>query len=581
MYKTDHFSCQVTIIVITIASSCQLQVNVIVAMNIFLFSILTLSLTNVSLGDVPPDYETSGLFKCPTWHYLDPVGKCRCGSQLQGMIKCEPKRRVQLISFQCMTYDNISDVTVTGSCPYSRLMSVDKFYVKPPADVTELNNFTCGRLKRRGLLCSHCEDSLGVAVLTYSYECTRCLGNFHGWLLYFTLALVPITLFFLIVIFCNIQATAPHMNTMLCGIQIVLYNFNTHPSVFYTNRNYVLITYLTILGIWNLDFFRYIYPPFCISIHFSTLQVLAFEYIIAFYPLLLIIITYIGIELYDKNYRVIVLMWKPFNWCLSQVQKYYSLDLNSVKYSIINAFASFFVLSYSKILFTCCNIISFTQKFAIDGSIIQENNINYYLFYNASVAYFSPQHKPYFIFATTILTFFHIFPMFLLFVYPTKTFQKTIGYFTQVRWHFLHVFMDSFQGCYKNGTNNTRDYRYFAGIYLLIRIVFHFPDVFGIGYRQIIMKAIKFLMPFIASFLFGILRPYKNDIYNRLDCGYLGLLAFSEFWVLVSAFIAQVPMILLYVTASIPVIHTFLFLAYSIFLKVSPRCLNKKVIAIS
>ena len=40
-----------------------------------------------------------------------------------------------------------------------------------------------------------------------------------------------------------------------------------------------------------------------------------------------------------------------------------------------------------------------------------------------------------------------------------------------MRWQFLHTFADAFQGCYKNGTYSTCDYRYFAGLYLFFRIV--------------------------------------------------------------------------------------------------------------
>ena len=39
------------------------------------------------------------------------------------------------------------------------------------------------------------------------------------------------------------------------------------------------------------------------------------------------------------------------------------------------------------------------------------------------------------------------------------------------RWLALHAFADVFQGCYKNGTNGTRDCLYFAGLYLVLRIV--------------------------------------------------------------------------------------------------------------
>ena len=157
----------------------------------FFFFVLAIS---VSSGYSSPECEASKL--CPTWHCLNPVGTCKCGNQFQDMIKCEPKRRVRLLIWQCMTYDNISSVTVAGSCPYSKLVDINEFYVQQPESVNELNNFTCGWLQRRGPLCSHCEDSLGVAVLSYSHECTRCLGNIYGWLLYFTLTLVPTTVFF-------------------------------------------------------------------------------------------------------------------------------------------------------------------------------------------------------------------------------------------------------------------------------------------------------------------------------------------------------------------------------------------------
>ncbi len=70
------------------------------------------------------------------------------------------------------------------------------------------------------------------------------------------------------------------------------------------NYNYLILFMVTIGGIWNLDFFRYLYPPFCISPHYSTLSVISFEYIIAFYPLVLVFLTYISIELYDRDYAV-------------------------------------------------------------------------------------------------------------------------------------------------------------------------------------------------------------------------------------------------------------------------------------
>ena len=69
-----------------------------------------------------------------------------------------------------------------------------------------------------------------------------------------------------------------------------------------------------------------------------------------------------------------------------------------------------------------------------------------------------------------MLTVFAILPTLLMLLYPTRTFQKCLNC-CGLRCLPLHIFMDAFQGCYKNGTDGTRDYRYFAGLYLLFRFL--------------------------------------------------------------------------------------------------------------
>ena len=61
-----------------------------------------------------------------------------------------------------------------------------------------------------------------------------------------------------------------------------------------------------------------------------------------------------------------------------------------------------------------------------------------------------------------MLLLFVLLPTLLLILYPFRWFQKCLN-FIPVRWYILHTFMDSFQGCYKDGTQpGTRDYRWFA-----------------------------------------------------------------------------------------------------------------------
>ena len=69
-------------------------------------------------------------------------------------------------------------------------------------------------------------------------------------------------------------------------------------------------TTLALYGLWNFDFFRTFYSDICLGIGF--LPTLALDYVIAVCPLLLMAITYLLVKLYDKNYRVIVIMWNPF-----------------------------------------------------------------------------------------------------------------------------------------------------------------------------------------------------------------------------------------------------------------------------
>ena len=71
----------------------------------------------------------------------------------------------------------------------------------------------------------------------------------------------------------------------------------------------------TVYGVWNLDFFRSLYKPFCIHPSLTMLQVMALDYIIAAYPLVLIFMMYAMVEMYDRNYRPLVLMGRLFHHC--------------------------------------------------------------------------------------------------------------------------------------------------------------------------------------------------------------------------------------------------------------------------
>ena len=538
-----------------------------------LFFLLLLIPCSEASGDI--QYQEESDIKemiCPTWYHTNSAGQCECGVRLRDKVICKPNKTVATIAWTCMSYDNKSKVTVAGKCMYSPLGSYNNdFFIEQPIAVTELDSFTCGWLNRTGLLCSHCRNwSHGVAVLSYRYECVECLGSIYGWLLYFTLVLVPVTIFFLIIIVCNIRATAAHMNGFICIVQIALYSINGLISGINTNFEKFAAT---LLGIWNLDFFQYTFPPFCIDKNYSTLRVLSFDYINAFYPLALLIITYICIELYDKNYRLFRAVWLPFGSCLSFIQKHLSVKLHiNAKLNVLNAFATFIILAYCKILYTNFILLSPTQLYENNGY----SSGTRYTLYNASVPYLGEDHKPYFILAIIVLLVFNIFPMFLLLLYPTKPFQKLLNCFPRMRWDYLHIFMDCFQGCYKNGTNNTLDYRYFAGLYLLIRFISHMSKIHSDWSYSMIIRAILCLT---VSILFGVLRPYRKDFYNRLDCAFFGLLTLDAVCILGNEYIIhlQVFSVIVYFFGIIAVSYTLFILLQNLLSIVCPQSLIVKL----
>ena len=73
-------------------------------------------------------------------------------------------------------------------------------------------------------------------------------------------------------------------------------------STYDPNKYLKLIIYILsiIYGIWNLDFFRMIYKPFCLHPSISILQIICLDYAIAIYPLMLVFFMYLLIKFHER-----------------------------------------------------------------------------------------------------------------------------------------------------------------------------------------------------------------------------------------------------------------------------------------
>ena len=82
------------------------------------------------------------------------------------------------------------------------------------------------------------------------------------------------------------------------------------------------------------------------------------------------------------------------------------------------------------------------------------------LCFNPNIKFYSPEHIVYLIIPLTVLFFLGFCPALLLCLYPTQLFKRVTLQCCSARKRIaLSVFAETFQGCYKDGLNGTRDYR--------------------------------------------------------------------------------------------------------------------------
>ena len=483
---------------------------------------------------------------CPAWFFPDAENgtECVCSSgDTDKAVKCSKDTALLRIGY-CMTYNSETEDTEFGPCPYISQysnFSSDNLYFHLPNHTSNLNSFMCKSLHRTGLLCGECEDGFGPALYSYTLECKKCWGHGAGWLLYITLTVIPTTVLFIIVVVFHISAPSPPLNAFILFCHIMVYTFRLQPVLYFFIEDELegfshrmLKVMLTLCGLWNLDFFRLIVPPFCLSPNMKNLLAFALEYIEAFYPLILILITYICIKLHDHNFRPVVLLWKPFHRCFVYFRRSWDSEA-----SIINAFATFLLLSFAKILF-----VSFTLLYWIQAKVANRNGTvfctRHVMYYDSTVQLHSADHLPFAVVSICVGLLFIVFPILLLILYPTRIFRKCITCCQFRRWHALHTFMEAFQGHYKDGTNGTQDLRMVSALYFIIRL--GVLIAYSLNRERSYDHAYCWLAAAVVltstSLFFAIVRPYKVNRWNAMDSLLLALLTVL---VLMSMFVKYLP----------------------------------------
>ena len=245
------------------------------------------------------------------------------------------------------------------------------------------------------------------------------------------------------------------------------------------------------------------------------------SYISVVYPLFLIFLTWICIELYGRGFKPIVCIVVTFHKCLAKLKQDWGATRNTV-----DVFSAFFLLSYSRLLYQSSLFLGYGKVSHItkhDGHTLW--GIYYIMNYDSNIEYGSSKYIAIAVVSLLIILVFNVLPALLLVLYPFKVVRSCLSK-CRLDTLCLSTFMDKFHGCYRNGLNRGKDMRSFAGLYFFVRCPFclYYPcKLYKIPFSFDSYLVLIFLS---ATLLIAIARPYRERYMNVFDTLLLGHFAF-------------------------------------------------------
>ena len=125
------------------------------------------------------------------------------------------------------------------------------------------------------------------------------------------------------------------------------------------------------------------------------------------------------------------------------------------------------------------------------------------------------------VFSASILIFIILPPIIVLIAYPTRLFTRLQERFSSRVNLAIGTFVNTFQGCYKDGLNGTRDYRAMSGgilasIVIMVILWCSADMLVEVSDRQpIIAKQLTIWSLIALTVMMATLRPYKSETANH------------------------------------------------------------------
>jgi hypothetical protein len=525
----------------------------------------------ISIRPCPPGFDS---VQCPKDKpsLAGMTCDCVCQTDVPGIQCDDVAKEAYLMHQYCISFDkNSSESMVVARCPYNRDHRIKLSNLTPQ----QLEEKVCEPYHRTGFLCSRCRKDYGVAINSYDYSCVYCKGHQrYDWFLWLLLELGPITLVCFFVILFGVSVVAPSMNAFVFFSQVVsvAYGVNIFTWFFGVDTIDRKLSYpvFFLYGVWNLDFLE-VLPGICLHDQLKVLHILVINYVKALYPMILLAVCYVCVQMYDRNVRILHFLWKPFR-CLQRVV----YKGHQRRTSLVDAFATLTVLSYSKFMYVSFPLVSLISVYKLNensaGNSTNSEYLKYHYYFDPDeVLHHSLANIVYFLLGVVVLAVFVGLPPIFLILYPLRFTQSCLGRLNVRIQISFRTFADIFFGAFHDGTTSGSrvDCRWFAALYLILRIL-----LMAISTAEI-SKAPSYLIRQIVCTLsiliIALVQPYKEQFYNYLDVSFFALLAilnslsFYNSQLVASRGTVEKPVFYVnYVLIYLPLIYLILMMMYKI-----------------
>ena len=477
--------------------------------------------------------------KCPPgFHYPYNEGGekvCECptstSENLYGITDCNSKQLIAYLNPQFWAgYIDLEqkEMLMTSDCPKDYCIDTR---VELPANSSHeaLDTLVCSH-HRTGDVCGKCQNGYYVYINSPSYHCGSCDDTLsqHGYLILIVSKYLPLTLMMCFIIFFDISLVDGPLNSFILFSQIVgaLQIYAAGKIRLSSGFASILINILKCLyGIWNLQFFEFLLPSFCVFKHNNSMVSILAEYTPAFYLLLLCFVIFFVLPWIFHvcaQSRVSVI-----RNCALKVERIFIRVRHrwSVANSVVHGLTTFLVLSYARITLTTFKFLSLVTLYGSGGQ--DSHYSKRVVWYDGTMSYFGHEHFPYAIIAIFMFIIFVLIPPLLLLSYPLlpvlMTRLRVEDYWivrkliTNPLSKCVPIF-DAFQSCYKD------EYRFFAGLLFVYRII-------ALGIQGLLPTTTASIYIWMQLFFLSILllhcicQPYKQKWHNVIEALTFTLLA--------------------------------------------------------